>query len=345
MDEHYFYNALAIEAFGSYHAIKKMKKEHATWRQAFESLAAYNGTLPDPIREWKRLMDLNIHLVLYSDKDYPKLLREIPHPPFGIYVRGEATTLDPAKGVAIGIIGTRRATTEGKEVAKKFGQELARAGCTIISGLAFGIDAAGHEGCLDGGGTTVAVFAGGLDHIYPGSNRTLAEKILTAGGSFVSEYPLGEAPLSYRFIERNRIISGLSQGVLVIEAPDGSGSLATARFALEQNRDVFVVPGSISHPNFKGSHKLIRQGATLVTEPRDVLEVYGIDSDDKERKQKEAATPEEKLVLRALASISTPADVDKIIQMTRLEPQIANRALSFLLLRNLIKESGGGYTI
>ena len=203
--------------------------------------------------------------------------------------------------MAIAIVGTRRATPDGKSTARRFAAELARAGIVIVSGLAFGVDAAAHEGCLDAEGKTVAVLACGLANIYPRNNEPLAKKILAQGGAIISEYPPDMPAYPSRFLERNRIVSGLSKGTLVIEAPERSGSLATARFALEQNRDVFVVPGPIAHPNFKGSHALIRQGAELVTTPEDILESYGI-AREKSIGAEFAGTPEEKAILEFLAA-------------------------------------------
>ena len=161
----------------------------------------------------------------------------------------------------------------------------------------------------------------------------------------VSEYPPGEAPLAYRFIERNRIMSGISRGVLIVEAPESSGALATARYAVEQNRDVFVVPGAITSTHFTGSHALIRQGAELVTSPDDILDAYDIDKKKMAVASAGASSPEETLILKALADISAPADVDKLIALTKLEPRVVNQALSFLLLRGIIKETDAGYTI
>ena len=213
-----------------------------------------------------------------------------------------------------------------------------------MSGLAFGVDAAAHEGCLDAGGKTIAVLACGLANIYPKNNDVLAKKIVATGGTIISEYPPDMPAYKVRFLERNRIVSGLSKGALVIEAPERSGSLATARFAFEQNREVFVIPGPISHPNFRGSHALIRQGAELVTQPEDVLESCGI-TKEKEAAMPFAGTPEEKAVMQFLATCAVPADIDKITEATKLEPHIANQTVSFLLIKGAIKEVGPGYVI
>ena len=344
MDEAFFYNALAIHALGSYSTLKKIKEEYTSWEIAFHEMSA-TVDMPDAHAAWQTLERLQISLLMPSDiKNYPGILNEIPHPPFGIYIKGNRKAITSNK-INFAIIGTRRATKESKDLAKKFAYELTNYHFTIISGLAFGIDAAGHQGCLEADGTTIAVFARGLDSIYPQSNATMGKQILINNGLWISEYPVGEPPLPYRFLERNRIISGLSKGILVIEAPEGSGSLATARFALEQNRDVFVIPGNVSHPNFKGSHELIRQGAALVTSPDEIAESYNIEKTPKKNKRKIPENSEEALVLMVLESSSHSLDVDKIIQMTRLEPRIVNRTITFLLLKEYIKEVEGGYTI
>jgi DNA processing protein len=350
MEEILYYHAIAIAAHGDHHAIKKYRAavggDAGSWKATYDALKREGAALPDPERESERLERLGIQLVLSSHHEYPDRLRHIPHPPFGIYVRGEITAVTFANPLTLAIVGTRRASAEGKRTAHDFARELAGAGFTIASGLAFGIDAAAHEGCLDAGGITVAVLAGGLDHVYPYSHESLARKILARGGALISEYPPGEEPYGYRFIERNRIIIGISRGALIVEAPESSGALATARYAVEQNRDLFVVPGSVNAANFKGSHALIRQGAELVTVPDDILKEYDVVK--KEHGGTATArgeSPEEILVLKAMEEISTAADVDKLVAMTKLEPRIINRTLSFLILRGVVKESEDGYTI
>jgi DNA processing protein len=287
------------------------------------------------------LREQNIQLILREDDRFPQLLREIPHPPFGIYIKGALPENDQ---LAIAIVGTRRATPDGKNTARRFAAGLARAGITIVSGLAFGVDAAAHEGCLDAGGKTTAVLACGLGHIYPRNNELLAKKILAHGGAIISEYPPDMPAYPSRFLERNRIVSGLSKGTIVIEAPERSGSLATARFAFEQNRDVFVVPGPITHQNFKGSHALIRQGAELIVCAEDVLESYDI-TKKRVAVAAFAGTPAEKVILEFLASCAAPMDIDKITEATKLQPHTANQTLSFLLIKGMIREDGAGYMI
>jgi len=339
-EEKIFYHAVALGEGGSYTAILHAKKRFQTWKRAYEANGHYH--IPDPEREYQKLDERHIRLFLRENPEFPPLLREIPHPPFGIYAKGSLPANDQA---AIAVVGTRRATPDGKNIARRFAAGLAHAGFLIVSGLAFGVDAAAHEGCLDAKGTTIAVLACGLANVYPKNNASLAEKILAGGGSIISEYPPDMPAYPSRFLERNRIVSGLSKGILVVEAPERSGSLATARFALEQNRDVFIIPGPISHPNFRGSHALIRQGATLVTRPEDILEEYGIAPQDAAAKIMDAASPEEKLILDVLQKTGVPADIDKIIDATRLEPRIANQTVSILFIRGVLREQNEGYMI
>lgn len=218
-------------------------------------------------------------ILLLEDKDYPKLLAEITDPPILLYVLGDVKLLSDAQ---IGIVGSRNASKYGVLVAQDFAQYLVSVGLTITSGLASGIDKAAHEGALKaeqkqktpGGGVTIAVVATGLDRVYPAANKNLAHQIVQ-NGAIVSEYPLGTKPLARYFPERNRIISGLSAGVLVVEAALKSGSLITARLAMEQGREVFAVPNSINSTQAKGCHQLIRQGAKLVESGADILEDLG----------------------------------------------------------------------
>jgi len=209
-----------------------------------------------------------------KDKNYPGLLKEIYDPPEKLYVEGN---LSPEEKYPLAVVGTRRPSEYGKRVATELVKNLARLGLTIISGLALGIDGLAHEAALKVGGRTIAVLGSGIDIIYPASHKKLAEDIIKSGGVIVSEYPPGTSPSKLTFPARNRIIAGLSLGTLVIEAPERSGAMITARFALEQGRDVFAVPGSISNLNSAGCNKLIKMGAKPVTRSEDVLESLGID--------------------------------------------------------------------
>jgi DNA processing protein len=210
-------------------------------------------------------------LVTLADEDYPKLLLQIPDPPPLLYIKGRRELLNFP---SLAIVGSRNATPQGVANAESFGRNLSDAGLTIISGLALGIDAAAHRGGLKGACSSIAVVGTGLDIVYPARNRDLAHA-LADSGTLVSEFPLGTPAIGSNFPRRNRIISGLARGCLVVEAALSSGSLITARLALEQGREVFAVPGSIHSPLSKGCHTLIKQGAKLAENAQDILEEIG----------------------------------------------------------------------
>ncbi len=213
-------------------------------------------------------------LVAWDDPAYPRALLSIADPPPVLYLRGRSELLNRP---ALAIVGSRNATMQGRETAEAFAKALSDAGLTIVSGLALGIDAAAHRGGLTGDGASLAVVGTGIDRVYPAANRDLAHRLATEGG-VLSEFALGTPPLPGNFPRRNRLISGLARGVLVVEATLASGSLITARFAADQNRDVFAIPGSIHSPFSKGSHRLIKDGAKLVESAQDVLEELGMGS-------------------------------------------------------------------
>jgi len=214
------------------------------------------------------LEDNNNHIVTLADSDYPQALLNIPDPPLLLYVKGLLALLNQP---ALAIVGSRNATPQGLRNAEAFAQSLSEAGLCIISGMAHGIDAAAHRGALRGRSSSIAVIGTGLDKVYPAANRDLAH-MLASQGALISEFPLGTPPLAANFPRRNRIISGMSVGCLVAEASLQSGSLITARLALEQGRDVFAIPGSIHSPQSKGCHALLKQGAKLVETAQDILE-------------------------------------------------------------------------
>lgn len=220
-------------------------------------------------RQWQdQLLQEQIHLIWPEDEDYPALLRNIPDRPGALYVRGNPASLALPQ---LAIVGSRSATRAGLELAAEFARELAAGGMAICSGLALGIDGAAHRGALAGGGNTLAVMGTGVDLLYPQRHRSLAQEIVSSG-ALLSEFPLSYAPLPRNFPRRNRIIAGMSLGTLVVEAAARSGSLITARLALEYNREVFAVPGSIHSPNCKGGHRLIRDGAKLVETTSHIVE-------------------------------------------------------------------------
>ena len=217
------------------------------------------------------LEDPGNHIVTLADSDYPQALLNIPDPPLLLYVKGR---LDLLNRSALAIVGSRSATPQGMHNAEAFAKSLSDAGLCIISGLAHGIDASAHRGALRGPGSSIAIVGTGLDKVYPAANRDLAHA-LAQQGTLVSEFPLGTPPLAANFTRRNRLISGMSLGCLVVEASLQSGSLITARLALEQGREVFAIPGSIHAPQSKGCHALLKQGAKLVETAQDILEELG----------------------------------------------------------------------
>lgn len=227
-----------------------------------EQLAAVAAWLQDPRNA----------IITLADADYPQALLNTPDPPVMLYLMGRRDLLNRP---SLAIVGSRNATPQGAENAEAFAYSASEAGLCIVSGLAQGVDAAAHRGGLRGSGSSIAVVGTGLDKVYPAANRNLAHQ-LAASGALLSEYPLGTPPLPANFPRRNRIISGLSLGCLVVEANLQSGSLITARLALEQGREVFAIPGSIHSPQAKGCHYLIRQGAKLVERAQDILEEFGM---------------------------------------------------------------------
>ena len=300
-------------------------------------------------------MNHSINIINKEDLRYPALLKEIPDVPEKIYVLGELPLDPPANGPKIAIVGTRKATDQGKIIAKKLAEKLANLGVIIVSGLAMGIDTAAHEGAIAANGKTIAVLANGLDKIYPAQNENLAKKILELNGAIISEYEPEKPALEHQFLERNRIVSGLSVATIVIEAPERSGSIVTARLAAEQGREVFVFPGPANHPNYTGSHKLIRDGARLVSSIEDILEDLNINQISNIKNQNDKSKFKNKinnikdenqlLVFEIIEKAGRPLNIDKIIEITKLEPQIANQAIAFLTIQGIIKETEKGYII
>ena len=242
-------------------------------RAALEGLRADGAALTGADENWAtaqlaRAADLGAHFLALHDGRYPALLRQIPDPPAYLFVRGRIPLL-PTAGVAI--VGSRRCSPYGRNVARRFGYELAARGITVTSGLALGIDAAAHDGALEAGGGTIAVLGCGVDVVYPTAHRALYERVLAAG-AIVSELPMGAKPEAGSFPRRNRIISGLSLGVIVAEAPERSGALITARCAAEQSREVFAVPGEITNRSCAGALALLRDGACLARNAQDILD-------------------------------------------------------------------------
>ncbi len=288
-------------------------------------------------------VEVGIDILLPRDASFPRLLRELADPPSVLYVRGQ---LKPIDGLALAIVGTRGASNYGRVQAERFARVLARAGLTIVSGLARGIDTAAHRGALDGGGRTIAVLSSGVEEIYPPQNDALAVEI-QQHGALISEMPPFARPKKGMFPQRNRLISGMSLGTLVIEAAERSGALITARHAGEQGRDVFALPGLVTSPAARGCHALIRDGAYLTQDPEDVLEQLGplvesiqIAPDCNVRHPAQLQLNEqESIVLGAINA--EPTDINAIVGKCGLPVARVLSTLSVLEIRKLIRRVSG----
>jgi len=286
----------------------------------------------------EHLNKLDVRVLTISSPDYPLLLKKIYDPPSVLYMRGQIIKEDE---LAIAIVGSRRMTQYGKEVTENLVQNLVAHGLTIVSGLAFGVDVASHQAALDAGGRVLAVLASGVDIITPTSNTFLAERILKEDrGAIISEHPLGTQPLRHFFPVRNRLISGLSLGTVVVEAAEKSGTFHTARAALEQGREVFAVPGSIFSPLSMGTHNLIKTGAKLVNSVEDILEELNLEDRGQKIEAREIVpeTPEEEKILKVLGN--DELHVDAIIQKSGFPTATVTSTLTMMEMKGKVKSLG-----
>ena len=367
---------LLLEKFGAPEKIFALKADQIAAAGVQNKVAHAVADFRDfePIeRELCELPRIGAHLVRWTDADYPARLREIADPPPYLFVRGETPAPDTR---CVAVVGARAASDAGRRMARRIGFELAAKGFTVVSGLARGIDAEAHQGALDAGGKTIAILGCGVDVIYPPEHRQLADAIIANAGAIFSELPVGSQPLPENFPTRNRIISGLSLGVVIVEAAEKSGSLITARMALEQNRQVFAVPGSPLGGKASGSNRLIKQGAVLVDCVEDVIEelapqlvesaasvakssgiTSGKPSPVARNSQKSAAKPGTKSVERILESSDatvkaakaiilelkddTKLHVDSLIEASGLDAQTVLRLLLELELKGIVAQHPG----
>jgi DNA processing protein len=289
----------------------------------------------------RKLESLGCSYIGFTDQLFPRLLNEIPGPPLGLFTRGNIELLGMRQ---IAIVGSRNASPAGKKTTEWFARELSRLGFVITSGMASGIDSFAHQACMDYGGQTIAVLGTGIDIVYPRSNTALSRRISTSG-LVVTEYTPGMQPRRKNFPQRNRIISGLSVGTLVVEAGVRSGSLITARLAGEQGREVFAIPGSIYNPTSRGCHQLIRQGAKLVENTADILEELGhFTADDYSSLPDPAKSFNSSCEIPVYNLIDyAPTLIDEIIEGSGLTPEQVSSILVDLELRGLISEHNGMY--
>jgi DNA processing protein len=286
--------------------------------------------------EWDKLERLGIRVITHHDPDYPARLKEIHDRPSLLFIKGE---FKPGDEWCVSIVGTRQPTIYGRQVAEEMAAGLARAKITVVSGLAKGIDAISHNAAIEAGGRTLAVVGGGLDNIYPAENSDLAKRV-AQNGVLISEYPPGTRPRPENFPRRNRILAGLCLGVLVVEAGESSGALITAQLALEQNREVFAIPGSILSPASIGTNKLIQDGAKLVRRVGDILEELNLTAaaHQTEMKVMLPASDTESQILKHIGAV--PVHIDEICQTSGLSASVVSGTLAMMELKGTVKQVG-----
>jgi DNA processing protein len=316
----------------------------------YRELGESSGVMRQVRRDLAWLQDHNIHLLHTHSEHYPQLLREIRRAPPLLYVWGDPAVLSLPQ---IAVVGSRNPTPGGRDNALAFARELAAKGITITSGLALGVDIAAHQGALGANGKTIGVLGTGIDQIYPQRHYQIAQEIVAAGGAVITEFPLGVQPMPANFPQRNRIISGLSLGVLVVEAAVKSGSLITARYALQQNREVFAIPGSIHNPLSRGCHALIKDGAKLVETSQDIVDelrgFLSLKSQEAEDPNRATTKLAQELVEnehegRILAELGfDPLSLDSLVERTGLGAGELMAALLTMELKGLVGNLGNGY--
>lgn len=284
---------------------------------------------------------MNIKKLTLISSDYPERLQEIDSPPEPLYHVG-APLAELLKRPAVAIVGTRKISPYGRQVTQEFAEHLAEQGLVIISGLALGLDAQAHRSALEHGGLCIAVLPCSLQQIIPKTNRRLAQQILDSGGALVSEYPEGEWPKPQNFIARNRLVSGLADVVLIPEAGYKSGALYTANFAVNQNKDVLVVPGNIYAPGSEGVHNLLKQGqAGAATTPQDILDALGLRHRDTKPKDIKGHNDNEQAVLDRMVEGITEGQ--RLMEKSGLEVSLFNQTLTMLEIRGLVKPLGANH--
>ena len=279
------------------------------------------------------LEKFNVRLISITEDEYPDLLKFIYNPPILLYLKGNIL---PRDNRAIAIVGTRKPTNYGKMMVRNIGIEIAKAGFTIVSGLAYGIDGCAHKAAIDAGGRTIAIFGTGLDIVYPAAHKNLAQNIIQSG-ALVSEFSLGSKIEAWNFPTRNRIISGMSKGTFVVEGKKTSGALLTAKIALEQNRDIFALPGNINSPQSEGPNYLIKLGAKIVTCSQDILEEYQINMQAKSYKITPKMTKEEGSIYNLLQKNEKNLSLDEMVEQSSLSPAQLSAMLLNMELKGIIK--------
>lgn len=304
--------------------------------QAVAALLAEREKI-DPEAQWTSLLKEGYGVTTLAEQDYPRLLRQIYDPPALLFYRGDLSVL---RAPCVAVVGSRKATAYGRSAATRLAAELSRAGVVVVSGMARGIDTCAHQGAMTDGGNTAAVLGCGLDICYPPENLRLRERIVQ-NGVLLSEFPPRTQPKPQHFPLRNRIISGLSLATVVVEAAEKSGALITADCALEQGREVFAVPGSINSPYSHGCHRLLREGAALLSGVEDLLQELGLLPPERERESLQKLTDEQQEVLESLAF--EPVNFDDLLESLGISAQVLTALLVELELFQLVKKLPGNY--
>jgi DNA processing protein len=321
----------------AWHAGERDMVDAGLDRRTIDGFNSTRSTI-DLDSELQKVQDAGIELLVWDSKGYPKYLKEITHPPPLLYVRGEIKEVDEW---AIAVVGTRRKTAYGRQVTTNLVRGLVNNRITIVSGLARGIDSIAHQTAVEMGGRTIAVLGCGPDIIYPSENRALASNIVSGHGAIVSEFALGTKPEGKNFPPRNRVISGLSLGVVVIEAGKRSGALITADFALEQNREVFAVPGNVTSPASRGTNSLIQEGAKLVRNVEDVLEELNMMM-VQEKTAVQMAMPESAEEAQLLHNLThQPIHIDALTRQVELSSALVSSTLTLMELKGMVRQVGG----
>ncbi|MGE5544729.1 MAG: DNA-processing protein DprA [Bacillota bacterium] len=331
--------------------LKKLKNQFGTYREIWEApiervSAVIGYSLAQglnevrrnccPDEELSRCRSLNIEVLAEFEKEYPQAFREIHSPPPLVFYRGNLKALE---GMGVAVVGSRRATPYGKMVARKLGRDLALAGMVVVSGMARGVDSESHWGCLEGGGMTIGVLGNGIDVVYPRENRVLYSRV-EKQGLLISEYPPGAKPEPGNFPVRNRLISALSRGVVVVEAQEKSGAMITVGYALEQGKDVFAVPGPVTSLNSRGPHILLQEGARLVSGVEDILQEWGMERQPVISKVNSTEGGSPNCLLLDYIGYE-PVHLDRILDMSKLTPGEAASQLLQLEIAGKIKSLPG----
>ncbi len=358
---------LAFSTFPSFgpQRLKLLREYFGSAKEAWEapikqlkelSTSTRGGDLWNKFDSHRKNLDLDLYLgtlgklgisyVTLEDEDFPKRLKAIDDCPFLLYLKTPQLRKErpcEATEVAVAVVGTRKPTSYGRDVTERLVEGLVRAGVTIVSGLALGIDAIAHRVAIDAGGLTIGVVGGGLDDIYPPSNRGLAQKMIEKGGVIISEYPLGFPAMPQNFPVRNRIVSGMSLGVLVIEGTTRSGTLLTAALAGKQGRDVFAVPGPITSSVSAAPNLLIKNGAKLVERAEDIIEELQISTNIQISNNRNVLpdTEEERKILQTLENEALA--IDSIVRISTLETGVVLSCLTTMELKGIVKNVGGTY--